>query len=105
MRVMLCTAPADKAPDLARALVEERLVACVNLIPGVRSFYRWEGAVQDDAESLMVMKTTEEGAARVLARLPELHPYDVPEILALPVGAGHPPYVAWVGAETRDPKS
>jgi len=100
MRVLLCTISAEEAPRVARALVEERLVACVNVLPGVRSFYRWEGEVHDDPEVLMVLKTTEEGVGRVLERLPELHPYDTPEILALPVTEGFAPYVSWVEAET-----
>lgn len=99
MRVLLCTAPADQARALARSLVERRLVACVNVIPGLTSVYRWEGEVHEDPEVLLVMKTTEEGAARVLAELPDLHPYDVPEILALPVDAGHPPYLEWVAGQ------
>ena len=100
VRVVLCTAPREAAPDLARALVDRRLVACVNLLPEVRSFYRWEGAVQDDPEALLVMKTTAEGVDALLRELPALHPYDVPEILALPVAAAHAAYAAWVGEET-----
>jgi periplasmic divalent cation tolerance protein len=69
-------------------------------VPGLRSIYRWQGAVHDDTETLAVIKTTRACLPALLARLPALHPYDVPEALALPVVAGHAPYLAWVGAET-----
>lgn len=96
--VVLSTLPADeRAPALARALVEEGLAACVNLVPGLRSIYRWQGAVHDDGETLAVIKTTRAGLPALLARLPRLHPYEVPEAIALPVVGGHLPYLAWVG--------
>ena len=68
-------------------------------LPGVRSIYRWEGDVQTDDEVLLVLKTTDAGLARVRDRLVELHPYDVPELVALPVMGGHEPYLAWVRNE------
>jgi periplasmic divalent cation tolerance protein len=96
--VVLSTFPdADKAAQVARVLVEERLAACVNLVASVRSIYRWQGAVQDDAESLAIIKTTRERYPALAARLAELHPYDVAEIIALPLADGHPPYLAWLG--------
>jgi periplasmic divalent cation tolerance protein len=100
--VVLSTFPdADKAAQVARVLVEERLAACVNLIASVRSIYRWQGAVQDDAESLAIIKTTRERYPALATRLAELHPYDVAEIIALPLADGHPPYLAWLaGAVT-----
>ena len=100
--VVLSTFPdADKAAQVARVLVEERLAACVNLIASVRSIYRWQGAVQDDAESLAIIKTTRERYPALAKRLAELHPYDVAEIIALPLTDGHPPYLAWLaGAVT-----
>lgn len=100
--VVLCTAPADPevVARLARGLVESRLAACVNVIAGVRSFYRWEGAVQDDAESQLLIKTTGARLEAVKAHLDEHHPYDVPEILALPVRDGGAAYLAWVRGET-----
>jgi periplasmic divalent cation tolerance protein len=93
---------ADTAARVARALVEERLAACVNLIPTVRSIYRWQGAICDEAETLAVIKTTAERYPAVAARLVELHPYQVPEILALPIAAGHAPYLAWLAGEVAD---
>jgi periplasmic divalent cation tolerance protein len=101
VRVVLCTAPdAACAETLARALVEERLAACVNVVPGVRSFYRWEGAVQDDAELLLVAKTRADRGAALAARLKELHPYDLPEVLELPAVGGSGPYLDWVRTES-----
>jgi periplasmic divalent cation tolerance protein len=96
-RVALVTvADAAAAEVLVRRLVEERVVACGNIIPGLTSIYRWEGRVEQSAEVLVVFKTTEAGARRLLERVPELHPYDVPEVLVLPVEAGHGPYLDWV---------
>jgi periplasmic divalent cation tolerance protein len=95
--VVFSTFPsADKAAEVARTLVTEQLAACVNLVGPVRSIYRWEGKDCDDTESLAVIKTTHERFEAMRARLVELHPYDVPEVVALPVEAGHAPYLAWV---------
>lgn len=100
VRVALITAPdADTGARIARTLVEERLVACVNLVPGVRSIYRWEDAVQDDAEVLLVAKTAAVRAEALAARVREVHPYDVPEVLLLPVHGGSAPYLDWVREE------
>jgi periplasmic divalent cation tolerance protein len=98
--VVLSTFPnPDKAAEIARVLVDERLAACVNLVPSVRSIYRWQGAVSDDTETLALIKTTGDRFDALAARLRELHPYEVPEMLALEVAAGHAPYVAWVGEQ------
>jgi periplasmic divalent cation tolerance protein len=101
IRVVLCTAPPEISTDLARRLVEERLVACVNILPGIRSVYRWQGAVQEDSEHLLVMKTAAERADALVVRIRELHPYQVPEVLCLPVDAGSGPYLDWVLDATR----
>lgn len=96
-RVVLVTAPdADTAAGLARALVEERLAACGNLVPGIRSIYRWEGKICDEAEVLIVLKTTAALADALRDRVVALHPYACPEVLVLPVEAGHAAYLAWV---------
>ncbi len=98
---VLVTVPeAGKAAELARALVEERVVACGNVLPGVRSIYRWEGRIQDEAEVLLVLKTTRRRIPDLLARVRALHPYEVPEILALPVEAGNEAYLGWVMEST-----
>lgn len=99
--VVLCTFPsAEKAAEIARVLVGEKLAACMN-ISAVRSIYVWKDALQDDAEALGVIKTTADRYAALAQRIVELHPYEVPEIIALPVGDGHAPYLAWVVAQTR----
>lgn len=96
-RVVLMTAPnAQVAESLVRALVEEALVACGNIVPGLTSIYRWRGAVQCDAEVMVVLKTTAAAVPRLLERVPELHPYEVPELLVLPVQAGLEKYLRWV---------
>lgn len=98
--VVFSTFPdADTAARIARALVEERLAACVNVVPAVRSIYRWEGKVCDEAETLAVIKTTAERYPALAARITELHPYQVPEVIALPLADGHPPYLAWLAEQ------
>ncbi len=95
--VVFSTFPSeDSAADIARVLVEEKLAACVNLVPAVRSIYRWQGAVEDSAETLAIIKTSRDQFDAMAARLSTLHPYDVPEVIALPVTTGLGPYLAWV---------
>jgi len=102
VRVVLITAPdAACAEQLARALVDERLAACVNVVPGVRSFYRWEGAVQADDEHLLLAKTRRDRADALAARVKELHPYELPEVLELAAAGGSPAYLEWVHTETE----
>jgi periplasmic divalent cation tolerance protein len=96
-RVVLVTLPDQAAAeDLVGRLVAERVVACGNIVPGLTSIYWWQGAVERAQEVLVIFKTTTAGAAQLLRRVPELHPYDVPEVLVLPVEAGHEPYLDWV---------
>src|SRR5690348_16157010 len=95
--VVFSTFPSeDKAADIARTLVSEGLCACANLVPPVRSIYRWQGELCDERETLAIIKTTRERFDALHARLVELHPYEVPEVIALPVEAGHAPYLDWV---------
>ena len=99
--VVLVTTPTpERAAEIARAVVEERLAACGNVVPGLRSIYRWEGRVQEDAEALLVLKTTRARFDALRDRVLVLHPYEVPEVIALPVEAGSARYLAWIGAET-----
>jgi periplasmic divalent cation tolerance protein len=98
--VVFSTLPLDKADAIAEALVTERLAACVNLVGPVRSIYRWDGALQKDSELFAIIKTTAARYDEMATRLRALHPYEVPEILALPVGAGYPRYLDWVRGET-----
>lgn len=98
MIVILCNCPPDVAPTIARRVVEEGLAACVNILPGVQSVYRWEGAVCEAAESTLILKTGLAQADALRARVVALHPYDVPEFIALPVDAARslPAYLDWV---------
>jgi len=98
--VVLCTAPHAESESLACMLVERRLVACVNLMP-VQSCYRWKGEFCKDEEDLLIAKTIQEKAGEVIASIKAMHSYDIPEIIALPVIAGHAPYLQWVVNETR----
>lgn len=95
--LVLITAPAeDVAARLAHQLVGERLLACANLVPRIRSIYRWQGQIHDEPETLLVCKTTRAQLEKLKARLPQLHPYDTPELLALDVADGLPSYLAWL---------
>ena len=97
---LYATAPdAETAASLARTLVEERLIVCGNVLPGVRSVYRWQGAVTEEAEAVLVCKTTAGNADAAAARLAELHPYDVPAVTQFDASGGWPPFLAWVAGE------
>ena len=101
-RIVFCTCPdATTASRLARTLVDERLAACVNVVGGIASTYRWDGEVHVDDEALLVIKTTADRFEAMQARLVALHPYDVPEVLAIEPAAGAAPYLAWLERETR----
>jgi len=105
--VVLATFPSeDLAAEVARTVVEERLAACASLVPRVRSIYRWQGAIQDDAETLAMIKSTRGRVAALAARIAALHSYAVPEVIALSIVDGHAPYLAWlreaVGAKRSD---
>jgi periplasmic divalent cation tolerance protein len=89
----------DKAAEIARTLVSEGHAACANLVPPVRSIYRWQGQICDERETLAIIKTTRERFEALRERLVALHPYEVPEVIAVPVEAGHAPYLAWVSGE------
>jgi periplasmic divalent cation tolerance protein len=91
---------AEHAASLARALVDEGLAACVNIVPGVTSIYRWQGQVHEDTEVLCLIKTRPEVFERARARILELHPYEVPEILAFAVDDGSAAYLDWLRRAT-----
>ena len=101
IRVVLVTAPGAEAETLGRTLVGERLAACVNVVPSVRSIYRWEGEVQADDEALLVIKTTEARLGALTERVQALHSYDLPEVLALPAVGGSAAYLGWVAGEVE----
>jgi periplasmic divalent cation tolerance protein len=98
--LLLNTCPdAEVARHVARALVEERLAACVNLVPGLTSIYRWQGQIEESTEVLLLIKTTRERLAALEARLPALHPYELPELIAVEIDSGLTHYLDWVRSE------
>ena len=100
--LITCACPdADTASDLAHALVDLRLAACVQLLPGVTSIYRWEGVVEKATEVLLMAKTWDDRLEAATALLQSRHPYEVPEIMAVPAAGGSAAYLDWVRAETR----
>jgi periplasmic divalent cation tolerance protein len=92
----LVTAPVERAREIAAAVVEARLAACVNIVPGVESIYRWEGEVADDREALLVIKTTRAAVAPLTAAIRAVHPYENFELVALGIDAGSPAYLRWI---------
>ncbi len=85
---------------IARALVEERLAACVNVVPNVQSFYRWEGNIRNDRELLLIIKSQGLHISDLIGRIKELHSYRVPEVISLPIVTGNSDYLAWIKKET-----
>lgn len=95
--LVFVTGPAPETLEsIARTLIEERLIACANVLPDVRSIYRWQGSIEQATESLAMLKTTDARLEALERRIAELHPYEVPEILAVDVARGHEAYLAWV---------
>ena len=94
--VLTTFADAETARQVARTLVEERLAACANLVPKIESIYRWQGKIESGAEVLVLFKTTQGRYQQFEQRLRALHPYEVPEIVALPLAGGFDPYLNWV---------
>jgi periplasmic divalent cation tolerance protein len=99
--LVLTTLPnADAAAEMAKSIVEERLAACANLFPALRSIYRWQAKLEDQNEVLVLFKTRQEHFDRLRSRILELHPYEVPEVLAIPVEQAYQPYLEWLARET-----
>ena len=92
----------ETACRIAAALVEERLAACVNVLPGLRSVYRWQGRVESAEEILLLIKTTQDRLTQVSARIAELHPYELPEVIAVEAAGGSAAYLDWIAAQTRE---
>lgn len=100
--IVLTTLPAEAdAAAMAEALIEARLAACVNVLPVMESIYRWKGAIERDRERQMVIKTSRQQVDGLWQRLRDLHPYDVPEFVVLPIVDGSEPYLRWIGESTR----
>ncbi len=102
-RIVLSTAGSEEeGARIAKSLLEHKLCACVNLVPKVRSLYRWEGEVQDDAEVLLIMKTTQDKLQALSDHLAQIHSYDVPEVLAIAVDKGSASYLEWLAESCAD---
>lgn len=96
-QVVLCTCPDTEAAEtIANILVDQGLAACVNIIPGLRSVYRWQGRREQAEELLLVIKSRVESYPRIEENILQLHPYELPEIIAIPIIAGLPAYLAWI---------
>lgn len=105
-RIVLTTVVStDAAVTLARTLVEERLAACVNIVDRIQSIYRWEGSIQQEAEVLLIIKTTAAQCERLRARLDEIHPYEVPEFVAIEPAVVSERYLEWLSAESGGGRS
>jgi len=101
-RVVLCTVPnMPVAETIARAVVGDGLAACANIVPAIRSIYRWKGELCDDAELLLVIKTSRDACEPLMRRIVSEHPYETPEVIALPLSGGSVPYLEWLRLETK----
>ncbi len=104
--LILCSCPdRDSANDISRALVEGRLAACVNQLPGMRSTYRWEDELRHAEEVLLLIKTQAKHFSQIERRIADLHPYELPEVIAVPVSDGSRPYLDWVACSITSPTS
>jgi periplasmic divalent cation tolerance protein len=101
MIVFVTAATADEATRIARALVEERLAACANIVSPIVSVYRWEGQVHEDREVLLIIKTTDARLPALIQRVKALHSYQVPEVIAMPIADGSADYLRWLLDETQ----
>ena len=92
----------ESAEKIAHDIVKQQLAACVNIIANITSIYKWKGKVEHEAEHLMVVKTSENCLPNLMERIKELHPYEVPEVIALSIDEGDPAYLEWILSETRE---
>ena len=99
--VYITASSAEEAGKIGKALVEARLAACANVIGAIQSYYWWEGAVQQDTEAALILKTRADLVEPLTAKVKELHSYDCPCVVALPIDAGNPEFLAWIDAETK----
>ena len=94
--LVLVSCPAEKDEEIALALIESRLAACVNIIPRMKSIYHWQGKVQQDHESMLLIKCSTDNYPALQERILEIHPYELPEIIAVSISGGLPAYLAWI---------
>lgn len=99
--VLITAGSRPEADEIATALVDEQLAACVNIVPGITSVYRWEGEVKREQEWLLIVKTRRDVLAEIVQRVQALHSYEVPEVLALPAAGGSEAYLRWLQGEVR----
>ncbi|MFV1975263.1 MAG: divalent-cation tolerance protein CutA [Candidatus Scalindua sp.] len=99
--IYITTASVNEAKKIGRALVEEKLAACSNIISPIRSIYSWQGKICDDKEALMILKTRKQLFKQIVKRVEKLHSYDVPEIIAMPIIEGSSKYLSWLNEETK----
>ncbi|PNY81934.1 divalent-cation tolerance protein CutA [Deinococcus koreensis] len=102
--VVMVTIPPERAHDLARTLVSEHLAGCVNILPGLQSVYRWQGDVAEDPETMLLIKTSGERYPELEARIKSLHPYEVPEIIALQFDRALPEFQTWLRESLETPR-
>jgi len=100
VRVIFVSLPREEARDMARTLVEKRLAACANIIPKMESFYWWEGKIENDEEALLMIKTSYQKVEDLIRYMQENHPYEVPDIISIPIMEGLPDYINWMLEET-----
>lgn len=103
--VYMTAASLSEAETIGRTLVEERLAACVNMVPGMRSIYRWQGTIESATEIVLIAKTRQDLAPALLTRVKALHSYDVPCAVVLPIIDGLPDFLRWIDAETLPPSA
>jgi periplasmic divalent cation tolerance protein len=99
--IYITTSSRDEALRIGRTVVADRLAACANVLPGVTSVYRWQGEVQEDGETALILKTRSDLVERITQRVKELHSYDCPCVVALPIAGGNPDFLQWIAEETR----
>jgi periplasmic divalent cation tolerance protein len=99
--IYVTTSSREEALRIGRAVVADRLAACANVLPGITSVYRWQGEVQEEGETALILKTRSDLVERLTARVKELHSYDCPCVVALPIAGGNPDFLQWIAEETR----
>ncbi|MDI9614568.1 divalent-cation tolerance protein CutA [Methanothermobacter sp.] len=101
--IYITTSGQEESARIGRRLVEDRLAACVNIIPSIKSFYHWEGSLEEDEESVLIVKTTSELTQQIIKRVRELHSYDNPCIISIPITGGSRDYLEWLNDEVKKP--